>query len=438
MTGKRRMGRDDGPPKPTTPPPVVQPVAPPVVMAPRVTRRQARLQRRREQRRRVGLLGGAAIAVVALIVVAGLAFGVHKVVTRNHGTKRTQSTVLLQLRGPNGGAAASVLLAHNPATNSGVEVLVPARVITDVCGFGSQNFGNVLALPNGVAASQQAMSAMLNNITVDGSWVLTPAQFAKLIDALGGITVDHVDVNVVRHTPGGGGQILVPAGTNRKLTGTQAMEYALYMTSPSENAAAELARLHQVVDTTIQALPTSPTAIAALLRQLGSGGTSTLGATRLAALLAGLASDDRSTAGVLPTDLPVTAIDAGGASPSYRIDDTATGVPQLVHSQLANSLPADAGRSRPSVLLLNGVGTPGLVLTACPRLTAHGYAYAGSNNAATFNNPRSSVQIRSDADIALGDGVARALGLPNSDVQISRTDQSVADVIVVLGEDYHG
>jgi anionic cell wall polymer biosynthesis LytR-Cps2A-Psr (LCP) family protein len=438
MTGKRRMGRDDGPPKPVSPPPVAQPVAPPVVMAPRVTRRQARLARRREQRRRVGVAGGVAIAAIGLIIVAGLAFGVHKVVTHHDGSKRTQTTVLLQLRGTHGGAAASVLLAHDPATKSGVEVLVPTRVITDVCGFGSQNFGNVLALPNGVAASQQAMSAMLNNITVDGSWVITPAQFAKLIDALGGITIDHVDVNVVHRTAGGGGQILIPAGANRKLNGTQAMEYALYTASPSESAAAELARLHQVVDTTIQALPTSPTAIAALLRQLGPGGTSTLGSTRLAALLAGLASDDRSSAGVLPTDLPVTEIDAGGTSPSYRIDDAATGVPQLVNTQLANSLPPDADRHRPSVLLLNGVGTPGLVLTACPRLAAHGYAYGGSNNAASFNNPRSSVQIRSDADVSLGDGVARALGLPTSDVEISRTDQSVADVIVVLGGDYRG
>lgn len=404
-------------------------------MAPAVSRRQARQARRRQQHRRVGLVGGLAIGVAAVVVIAGLAFGVHKVVTHHDGATRSQSTVLLQVQGSNRTAEASVLLAHDPATKTGVEVLVPSRVITDVCGYGPQNFGDVLALPNGVSSSQQALSSMLNDVTIDGSWVVTPAQLAKLIDVFGGVTVD-VDVNVVRHTGGGGGQILVPAGPNQKLNGTKAVEYALYNTSPSADAAAQLARMNSVIDATLQVLPTTPAPIAAALRQLGPGATSTLGANQLATLLAGLAADNRTSGGVFFTDLPTTPIEDGGGSPSYRIDDSASGVPQLVHSQLADSVPADANQPHPSVLLLNGVGTPGLVQTACPRLASQGFTYAGSGNAATFNNPKSSVEIRSDSDVALGDRVAHALGLPNSDVLRSSQDQTVADVIVILGRDY--
>jgi hypothetical protein len=277
---------------------------------------------------------------------------------------------------------------------------------------------------------------MLSNITVDGSWVLSQAQLAKLIDVFGGVTV-AVDTNVVRHTGGGGGQILIPAGSNEHLDGQKAVEYALYQTSPQSGDAAQLARLSRVIDAMLQALPTNPTAIAASLRQLGSGGTSTLGATRLSTLLAGLAGDARSQSALFPTDLPVTAIDAGGNSPSYQIDNSASGVPQLVRAQLADSLPADSNKPHPSVLLLNGVGTPGLVLSACSKLSSHGFAYAGSGNAASFSNQPSSVQIKSDSDIALGDNVASALGLPAKDVQRSTEDQSVADVVVVLGGDYH-
>jgi hypothetical protein len=414
-------------------PPIVPPVDPPVVIAPPVTRRQARLNRRREQRRRVGLLGGIAIAVVAIIVVATLAFGVHKVVTHNNGTTRTQSTVLLQIEGPGSTAAASILLAQHP----GVEVMIPSRVMTDVCGYGSQNFGDVLALPNGVTASRQALSAMLNGVTVDGSWVLSPAQLAKLIDTVGGVTV-AVDVNVLRHVAHGRTQVLIPAGPNRKLNGTQAVEFALYNTSSTADAAAEEARLQLVVDAMVQALPRQSSEVAADLRLLGVGGTSTLGSARLTTLLMGLAAEDRSANGVLPTDLPVTPVDAGGGAPSYRV--LGSGVDQLVSEKLSNSVPADANKAHQSVELLNGVGTPGLVLTACPRLEARGFTYAGSGNAATFNNPKSSVEIKSDsdADISVGDEVARALGLPTGDVVRTTDDETVADVIVVLGNDYHG
>ena len=61
------------------------------------------------------------------------------------------------------------------------------------------------------------------------------------------------------------------------------------------------------------------------LRPLGSGAQSTIGVQKLAALLVELAADDRTEAGVFPTDLPVTPIDAGGASPSYRPDTSSGG-----------------------------------------------------------------------------------------------------------------
>jgi anionic cell wall polymer biosynthesis LytR-Cps2A-Psr (LCP) family protein len=417
--------------------PVVPPDIPPVVMAPPVSRRQARQQQRRQEHRRVGLLGGTVIAVAALVVAGALGLFAHHHYAPHHSApKRTQTTLLMQIQAANRTAGASVLLANNAATKTGVEVLVPEHLITAVCGYGQQDFGNILTLPNGAAASQQAMSQMLNGVTIDGSWVVTEAQLAKLIDVFGGVTVD-VDVNVVQRTSHGGGKILIPAGSSERLQGTQAVEYALYDASARAGAAGEQARMSRVLTAMFQALPTNPQPIAAALRTLGSGAGSTLGVTRLATMLAGLAADSRSQAGVFPTDLPVTAIDAGGAAPSYSANGSSSAIHQLVQSQLADSVPASASAKHPSVYLLNGVGTPGLVLSACSRLSSNGFAFAGSGNAGSFNNKTSSVEIQSDSQIALGDQIAHALGLPTSDVVRSNENQNVADFLVILGADYH-
>jgi hypothetical protein len=274
---------------------------------------------------------------------------------------------------------------------------------------------------------------MLGHITVDGSWVLQESQLSKLVTLLHGITVARVDVDVVRHTPSGGTQILVPAGTNRKLTGPQAVEYATYIASPTEDASNQLTRLQQVIDATAQALPSDQTAVESLLRQLGPGGTSTLGASRLAGLLLGFASSERSTGRLLPIDLPVNPIDVGGSRPSYRVDPA--GAQRLVHGSLADSVPADAGSTEPTVELLNGVGSPGLVATACPRLAANHIAYAGSSNAASFHNPTSTVVV-STGNLDVGYRVASALRLPRSDVRRASQDETVATAIVTLGQDY--
>jgi anionic cell wall polymer biosynthesis LytR-Cps2A-Psr (LCP) family protein len=405
----------------------------PLVIAPRLTRRQARVERRRQFRKRIGLLGVVAIVIVAAIVVAAIGFGVNKAVTNHHSVTQTQSTLLLQIQGTDRTALGSALLAEDPAAKHGVEVLVPSRIITDVCGVGQENFGDILGLPGGVTNSQQAVTSMLRGVTINGSWILTSAQLATLVNAVHGITVD-VDTNVVRRTTGGGGVVLIPPGT-QKLNGTEAAEYATYSASGTEQAAIQLRRLQLVIDALAQALPKSQTAISAIVRTLGSSGQSTLGANALAMFLAGYASDYPN--GVFPSVLPYITIEVGG-TPSYSPDDSSTGIPALVASQLSKSVPTGAGIAEPTVYLQNGTGDVGLVPSACPKLAAHHLAYAGGGNAPQFApNAPSVIQIKSVNDVALGDQVANALGLPTSDLRRSDNDEQIADVIVTLGSDYH-
>jgi anionic cell wall polymer biosynthesis LytR-Cps2A-Psr (LCP) family protein len=458
VTGKRRRGRDEvspptpppapptpppAPPTPPTPPPSAPPPTapkpppkPPVeaIHLPPLTRRQLRIDRRK-RRRKVGVVGIAGVVVVALVIIAAIAFGVHKAVTSNHHTvPQAQQTVLLQIQGPDNTALDSVLLAHNPDKGQGLELLVPSQLITDVCGVGQVTLGQTLAATNGAEVSRQAVSAALGGIIVKGSWVLSTTSFAKLVDAVGGVTV-NVDTNVISHGSNGSAIIDIPAGS-RHLAGAQAVEYATYQTSAKEDAASQLARLQEVVDAVVQALPATAALVSTkVLAVLGPSGASTLGVGPLSTLLVGLAADDRRTGGVLPIDLPTNLIDAGG-TPSYSVDTARTA--QLVENQLKPSLPAVTSGSKVTVELRNGVGSPGLVATACPRLAAAGLVYAGQGNASSFNVARSEVQINSDSPTALAQGarVARALRLPSGDVTKAQLGQDQADVVVVLGRDY--
>jgi hypothetical protein len=447
VTGKRRRGRDEVPPpaSPTPAPPAPAeptpaapkpPAKPPVeaIQLPPLTRRQLRIERRK-RRRKVGVAGAAGVVVLALVIIAAIAFGVHKAVTRDrHTGVQPQQTVLLQIQGPDNTALGSVLLAHNPNKHLGLELLIPSQLITDVCGVGQVTLGQTLAAPNGVVVSRQAVSAAVGGIIVKGSWVLSTTSFEKLVTAVGGVTV-NVDTNVISHGPNGSAIIDIPAGS-RHLTGAQAVEYATYRTSAKEDAASQLVRLQEVVDAVVQALPSTAANVTSnVLDPLGPSGASTLGTGPLSTLLVGLAADDRRTGGVLPIDLPTNLIDTGGA-PSYQVDTKRT--TSLVKNQLALSLPPAPKVKPVSVELRNGVGSPGLVATACPRLAAAGLVYAGQGNAASFNVARSEVQINSDSstDLAQGARVARALRLPSSDVTKAQLGQDQANVVVVLGRDY--
>jgi hypothetical protein len=263
--------------------------------------------------------------------------------------------------------------------------------------------------------------------------VLSSAQLAKLVDAVGGITAD-VDVDVIQQRADGSRVVTVGRGAAQHLNGAAAAAYATYHRG-GEDALANLVRLQDVLDGIAAKLPRTTSAAAQVIRSLGPGASSSLGADRLASVLVGLASDLRRN-NVAPTALPVVKIDSGSAQASYRVDNEQTAT--FVNTNLAASLPASARVAHKRVLIQNGVGTPGLAVSACDRLVKAGFSFAGSGNADNFNHQTSDVLIfdHSVATAELGDSVARALNLPLADVQVSDSGQNVADVIVILGKDY--
>jgi anionic cell wall polymer biosynthesis LytR-Cps2A-Psr (LCP) family protein len=387
-----------------------------------VGRRAARLAERRRKQRRIQLVAGAVVGVLLLVVaVVVLTGGGDK--KKTNAPKRTQRTVLMQISGGGGaGARASALLAHDPTTSEGSAVLVPPQVIVSVPGVGSQPFGRALVTTS-VKGSRDALSDLMG-VTIDGSWVLDGATFSRLVDQEGGIQLT-VDVPVLA------GRVVVLQPGAQRLDGTRALVYATYL-AKGEQEQTRLARLQSVIDGVITALPSSPRS---LLASLGGGSQSSLSLDVLAGVLSGMKADDKVDQ-LQYRSLPVIKLDTGSPDTRFRVD--ANGTRALVDELLAQSIPAGARKTGNRVLVLNGVGTPGLGEKVRAKLIPAGFTFVGSRNANSFTYATTQVLVKdaTAAGAALGARVARALGVPVSSVRSSNQIGSIADVVVIVGRDF--
>jgi anionic cell wall polymer biosynthesis LytR-Cps2A-Psr (LCP) family protein len=420
------------PPAPAPPPPRPVPAPAPDVVAPRQSRiERRRLQRQRQRRQRfsaVGILGVVA-AIVAVVVVVG--FATHHGKGKGNSDVRTQRTLLLQILGPDGGAIDSALLAHDPSTQHGVMLLVPSRVIADIPGHGDAAFGTASAV--GQASLAQATLSDLIGVTVDGSISFDPLAFAKFIDRLGGITVD-VDRDVVQRQ-GRTLSLIVARGAEQHLTGGQAVAYATYAIPGPTGPLVQQTELEDVLNGVLDKISTSPIFTSAVT---GIGGVqNTMSLPAVGDLLAGL-SKDANTNAVDYRTLDVKLVDTGGGDPIYSLDRPK--VLDFVKQSLAASIPKGLLSGGNTVRVENGVGTPQLGLSTRNKLNKAGFVYVDGGNVPGFpyRSQPSVVVVFSSAQTAIdrGNAVAKALGLPATDVRVSRLGQSVADVIVLLGRDY--
>ena len=387
--------------------------------------RRAELRRRR-RRNRVRVVG-ALVTVLALLAAAFavyLAKDAPEPPARDQEAVRTQRTLLFQVQGPNGAAAASALLAHDPEEDEGSALLIPPQVLVTVPGRDQLQFGRALATVP-AQGSRDALSDLIG-VTVDGGWVVTTQVLAQLVDALGGVPVD-VDVPVVQ------GQTVVLSPGAQNLNGAQATQFLLYL-APEEQEQARLARLQEVLDGLINVLPRTVDELVAQLSTLGPRSISTFEPPALAEFLLGLAADDE--AGQLQYDsLPVIPIDPGGGVTAFRID--APRLTTVVDRLLAESVPPGVREGGNRVLVLNGVGTPGLGEAVRAKIVPAGFVFVDSRNAPRFGYAQTQIFVREATPEAqaLGERVAKAVGVPATSVA-QQDFGTIADVVVLVGADF--
>ena len=423
-----------------TDPPVEPPVASPETYgavlpgSPRTGRQAVRAERRQQARRTRIVAAG---AVVALVLAA-----VAWAVLANRGGKpdggapppaaaRTQTTLLLQVVDSGGQTVAASLLAHDTSgQGTGFGSLVPSGLLVQAAGLGAVSFGST-STTGGAGTGSAALSDALG-VLVDGGWLLSQSSFGALVDSVGGVDV-NVDEDIQQPTTGGGSVLLIKSG-QQHLSGTQAAAYATHADAGAPEQA-RLARFSSVLSALLAKLPPATGSVSTLLTRLGAGSTSTYTSDQLAAFLDHLRSDATGTR-LTFDNIPTHPLDASGSVSTVVVDNAA--LPAYVKTNFAGSVPKTSAAGPITALVQNGVGTPGLDETARIKLTAAGISYIGGNNASSFDNPTSSVLIADDTDAsrAKGTAVAKALGLPISDLMITGQGQNVADVVVVLGADY--
>ncbi len=384
-------------------------------------------QRRAERRRRLRTI--AILLTLLALVAAG--FAVYLAVDAPEppapqaiSTARTQRTLLLQVQGVGGGGDSHVLLAHDERAGDGAAVLIPPQLLVNVPGTGSLPLGKALvSVPQG--GSRDAVSDLLG-VTIDDGWVMDRPALVTLVDGLGGIEVD-VDVQVAE-----GQSVLLSPGVQR-VDGARAGVFSAYL-APGEQEQARLARVQGVLDGVLQALPDTAAEVTAVLEALGPRSVTTAPPAALAAFLVGLAADDE--AGRLQFDvLPVVDVDPGGESVVFRADTVP--LTALVDRLLAASVRRGVREGGNRVLVLNGVGTPGLGDAVRAKLVPAGFVFVGSDNAPRFGYETTLVLVpdRTVAGQALGERVAKALGVPGA--QVGTQDIGTgADVVVVVGADF--
>jgi hypothetical protein len=426
---------------PLAPAAAPSPAAPAATSAPapagsRAARRAAReamLQSAQaNSRRRLLKVGGVVLVVVVVLglLVALLAGGDDDGGASADGGagERVQRTVLVQLV-PAGGdpAVATALVAADPAAI----MTVPGRLLTEVAGRGSIALEEVVASSGGGARAQAALSDQLE-IAVDGSWVLDSTALTALVTSVGGVPVD-VDTDVRVTTVPGTSTVVLTAGEGQLLDGPRATAYAGYLAA-GEPEAARLARFTQVLRALLAKLPEDEAELVARLTAT-PGATSTLTPDQLAPILGRLRGAVLDDAVAYPA-LPVVSADVGGDRPTYRLKRS--DLEAVIAADFADSrLPVPPG-GRVEVYVQNGVGTSGLLEQARLKLRAANLTFLQGGNAPTFGYARSLVIVPDDSAQSRERGalVATSLGLAGTAVAVGNQGAGVADVVVILGDDF--
>jgi anionic cell wall polymer biosynthesis LytR-Cps2A-Psr (LCP) family protein len=418
------------------PVPVRVPVAPETSRAAR--RRIAEEEAAEEaatSRHRLLIVSGVVFGLIAAVFLVWAVFGRPRdnyepvPVPSPSATGPVQPTLLFQIQDKDGIAVDTALLSVGGSVKRANVITIPPNVLVDVATGGTLPFGQIARLPDANGSANALSDAI--GVDVDGTLAMNTLAFSGLVDAVGGVTAD-VDVDVVETKPDGTKVVIVPAGKAQVLQGPQAAAFATYL-APGEPEEARMARFTQVLRLTVAKLPSDVSKVEAIISGLGASARSTLPTSVVAAFLVRLQADVLVDNAAYK-NLPVTPINGGAVA--SQVDQEAAAA--MVQELLPDAARTPGPNSKVRVLVQNGVGTPGLNASARQLIVDAGFTFVNGANAPSLGHATTQIVVPDSGTTSTqwGADIAKALGVPASDVVIDSSGQTVADVIVVLGADF--
>ena len=379
----------------------------------------------RARRRRVQLIS--LTTVLVLLVVGG---GAWFLFSGDSSVKATETTVLFQVKDPNGNAVGNVVLVadknevagkSDPA-GRGAAVLIPSELSVESAALDSQAFGG--AMPDTAPAGKDALTTLLG-VDVDGVWSMDGLTFAALLNNLIGVTVT-VDPASAAAVLDPSGKPLFQAG-RQDMTGDKAAYYATYKPK-GESPDKQLARFGQVVQAMLAKIPHQASTTTAVLNSLAAVPDPALPNDKLAGILTALGAEEQ---GGRFTEQPLPVRSDG--SGVMDLDQASAVVKNLLPG--ASKAKDNGGLTRVSVADATGRSD-----TVSSRAMAEsklvGGGYTPMDQGVVAQAPNTYVMVPSQGAMSLGDQVALALGLPDSAVRVTPFDTTLTDARVVLGADW--
>jgi hypothetical protein len=391
-------------------------------------------RRRRALRRRLGIGSAvAAPAIVLLVVILAQLGGSDPRPTpipvggSAEGDQVTYLLVGTRADDTTGGADWLTLLAVDRAGTNPLTLFVPASTLTEIPGFGFDAIGKAMAL--GRLPLQEVAVENLLGATVDHTMVVSEQLISRLVDLAGGIEVDVPE------------RLLAPSGSDRlvpvfdagpqRLDGARAIRYLQYK-GEKDDELAQAVRSQQIWEGLYARFEGERAAdLKGIITSLLTSSPVTDAPPEDAGAFFGAFAAAGQDARTYRT-LPVEAVGSGGPEDAFRVQQTR--LDELVRSLLAGSLPP-AGPGRGSrVQVLNGNGEPETGLAVADLLVPAGFRIADTGNASSFDFDRTKIIVYREVDLPIAVRIRDLLGL--GAIEISRTQQTIVDVTVVVGRDF--
>jgi hypothetical protein len=319
------------------------------------------------------------------------------------------------------------LMAIDRAGRHPLTVFIPTATLTEIPGYGYDSAGKAMAL--GRVPLQEITIENLLGVQIDHTLLVPDSLMSGLVDRAGG-----VDVTVKT-------ALMAPRGTNRlvpvfqpgtrRFDGKTAMRFLQYV-GPDED---ELARFERA-QTIWEALYARFAGAKAsdLARVVAGFGASLITDAAPAGAGAFFAAFASAGAGLRSyRSLPVSAVGSGEEA-AFRMDQAQ--FDGDLAKLLAPSRPAATAAGTPvRVQILNGNGRPEIGLSVAKLLVPAGFRIADTGNASNFRFRRTQIVAYSDADLPAARRIRALLGVGS--IEIGRTQQSIVDVTIVIGADFH-